>query len=172
MREKIFNLYAYSLTILLIYLFGHIHISNASQNCQYSQGNRLPLANIWCPGICCSNIATSANTTCCTPPPITVTTSTFTIFGYSWWRLFLVVIFLFVAISILFHYTKRVHVLKHFKNFNSVVDPAAAFTISKSSLDLKLNETGVTLEENPPSYTHVASPSPPPPPYTSVNLEK
>jgi hypothetical protein len=41
-----------------------------------------------------------------------------------------------------------------------------AFTISKSQLNLNLNEAGIISEQNPPRYSIAVLPSPPP--YASV----
>lgn len=48
-----------------------------------------------------------------------------------------------------------------------MVDPAAAFTISKEQLNIIYNNKAIALEENPPSYSTPVSPSPPP--YVSIN---
>jgi len=166
MSVKIFNLSSIS---LLIYLFGYIQFSNTAEYCQYQKEGLH--ASKWCPDICCSgNRPRTENTTCCNPPTvyITATTSTFTLFGYSWWTIILSAICLFIAISILCHYTKRIHILKNSKHFNSVVDPTVAFTISKSQLNINLNNDPIILEQNPPSYSTSVSPLPPPP-YATVN---
>jgi len=93
---------------------------------------------------------------------------------------FLCGISIFVAIIILIQYTKRAHILQHFKHFSkqlfkliflsfhfhldSVVESAPVFTISKNDLKPNLNENATISEENPPSYS---SPASPPPPYQS-----
>ncbi len=49
-----------------------------------------------------------------------------------------------------------------------MVEPALAFTISKSDLKISPMDSTVNVEQSPPSYTSsIAQPSPPP--YASVN---
>ncbi|UJR37750.1 hypothetical protein I4U23_030444 [Adineta vaga] len=175
-----FSSYTCSATILfLAIIFGLVNqaqYANAYAYCQYYKPND-PWAYIKpCPNTCCPLTKnTRINTTCCNPVTVyTTITTTYTVFGYSWWTVLLCVICCFTILCILCQSYKRICGSKHGKRFNAAVDPEAAFTISKAieaanpacsyTVD---NDTNIL--DQPPSYSTNISTTPSPPPYVTVD---
>ncbi|CAF0729320.1 unnamed protein product [Adineta steineri] len=171
------------LFIFFICMVQYTEIANAFVWCQYYVPNN-PLNFIkQCPSTCCPlTKATRENTTCCTVQPVVevvTTTTTRTIFGYSWWVLLLCAISIFIGLCVFFQMFKRRHAFKHWKHFNSITNPAAAFTIPTDDSKMAqachytVRNDVIVLEEYPPSYTTFEpepSPASPPPLYTSADL--
>ncbi|CAF0969587.1 unnamed protein product [Adineta ricciae] len=167
-------------TVFLIVIIGFINqaqYANAYAYCQYYKPND-PWAYIKpCPSVCCPlTMDTRVNTTCCEPVSFyTNVTTTYTVFGYSWWIILVCVICSIAALCILCQSYQRFCGTKHGKRFNTAVDPEAAFTISKAVEAANpigsytvANDT-ITLDR-PPSYSNQPSTPTPtsPPPYITL----
>ncbi|CAF0722207.1 unnamed protein product [Adineta steineri] len=94
MGKKTDRSYPRSPTVLFIFficMVQYTEIANAFVWCQYYVPNDSHNYIKQCPSTCCPlTMATRINTTCCTVKPVVevvTTTTTRTIFGYSWWVL-------------------------------------------------------------------------------------